>query len=400
MISSAGKYFAATLIFVYIFYIANVVSWYIKNPNYIYQTDLMASFLTGAKVLSEGNTDNLYDLDTQLEYQNKVTTPLVRSKLLPFRNIPLVGFLYIPLTFLTLKNAFIVVFVFNILLLTLFNKIFIQFAGEYDKTRWLWMASLVFWPSVTMLLMGQNTGVILVFFALIYILLLKEKYYLAGVVGSLLLLRPQYILFLPFLLPLIYKKKEFLIGFLTFAFLLVVANIMVSSVPTLLRYPAFVMASEIPEYGNRLNKITSVYFLFKQVFPNASSSTILFINMFIYTSILILCYLFNSRRYFNKSYIIGILAISIFSIHSLSHDLIILLIPIFLLFAKTKRSLLDNVLILLLFFSPFMVLFINAAYITIVIFCATLLVLIYYPGKDIQEKGLGREKPVASKTQS
>ena len=398
MISGIRKYIAGTLIFVYIFYIAFIGLRYIKSPNYLYQTDLMASFLTGARVLRGGNADSLYNIDTQLEYQNIVTAPVVRNKLLPFRNTPLVGFFYIPLTFLTLKNAFIVVFIFNILLLTLFHKVFIRFAGISDNMWLLWIASLVFWPSVSTFLTGQNTGVFLVLLAFVYTLLLKERYYFAGVVGSLLLLRPQYILFLPFLLPFIDKKKKFLIGFLTFTLILVTANVFVSGFPVLLKYPAFVMSSEIPEYGNRLDKITSVYFLFKQFFPNIASFTIALINFIFYILVLILCYIFNNRGSFNKSYIIGILAISIFSIHSLSHDLIILLIPVYLLMTKEKRSLLDNILIFILFLSPIMVLFINAIYITIIIICTIFLVLIYYPSEEVQEKRLSKLKPGALKT--
>jgi hypothetical protein len=393
MISEIRKYFAGTLIVVYIFYIVFVVSRYIKSPNYLYQTDLMASFLTGAMVIREGDADKLYNLDTQLEYQNKVTVPVIRNKLLPFRNTPLVGFFYIPLTFLTLKNAFIVVFVFNILLLIFFNKLFIRFTGKSNNTLLLWMISLFFWPSVATLLTGQNTGAFLVLLTLIYILILKKRYFLSGVVGSFMLLRPQCILFLPFLLPFIGEKKKFLIGFLTFAFLLLIANIIVSGYPVLLKYPNFVMASEIPEFGNRLNKITSVYFLFKQYFPNTSSSAGVLINCILYTFVLILCYLFNNKSSFDKNYIIGILAISIFSIHSLSHDLIVLLIPIYLLLTKDKRSLSENVLVTLLFLSPIMTLFINATYITIVIFCVIFLVLFYYPGKEVRVKEFAKMKP-------
>lgn len=352
----------------YLLTIFYIIYSYFSYPAYLYQTDLMASFLTGSRIIRDGQVNNLYSFDTQQEYQHQVTAPFVREKLLPFRNIPLVGLMYVPLTYVSLKTATIIVFVLNVIFLFVFNRMFSKHASKPFKEIKLLLIALFFWPSIATLLSGQNAILILIIFTAIYFLLKNNKYFLAGMATSLLLLRPQSMLFLPFLWPIIKEKTTFLKGFLLSAFLFVVLNILISGLPVLLKYPDFVMASEVPEYGNRLNQISSMYVMFKQLLPQSSSAQLIVLNLATYIIVFSVYYLFHKRRLFEDNFMIGILATPIFSIHTLSHDLIILLIPIYLLLLKTDKNQFDKLLTIAIFVIPAITWFGNALFTTISIF--------------------------------
>jgi len=328
---------------------------YISHPIYLYQTDLM-NFITGAMVIKEGKAKDLYNDKTQLYYQNKVTYPYEKHILLPFRNIPLVGFLYIPFTYMSLKAATMSIFVVNLGLLILFYKLFTSNVSGLSESKQLLVLTFVYWPSVATLISGQIMGLILIIFALIFFTLVKKKYTLMGVLAALLFIRPQTLLILPLLLVMVKNKKKFLVGFILSGLIIFMLNIYISGINVILGYPKFVFSIENAFFDGRLSDVSSVYFTIRKLFPLMGSSVLFLLNSLLYLFFIIIFFLKRKSLSLIMGYSASLLITLLFSIHMLSHDLIILLIPIYsILSENTKKpiNIYQNKLVLLLFFTPF-----------------------------------------------
>ena len=87
------------------------------DGNFIKGSDLV-SFVTGAKIISAGKSNLLYDSETQFSYQKALTGLTNKKFLLPFRNPPLVSYLYLPFTRIPLNFSFFIVQLINLVLIT------------------------------------------------------------------------------------------------------------------------------------------------------------------------------------------------------------------------------------------------------------------------------------------
>jgi hypothetical protein len=199
-------------------------------------------------------------------------------------------------------------------------------------------------------------GLILIIFALIYFALVKKKYVLTGIFASLLFLRPQTLLILPLLLFMVKNKKKFLVGFILSGLIIFALNIHISGINAILGYPKFVFSVENAFFGGRLSDVSSVYFTIRELFPLMGSPVLFLLNSLLYLFFLIIFFLKRKSLSLIAGYSASLLITLLFSIHMLSHDLIILLIPIYLILSEnTKKpiNIYQNKLVLLLFFTPF-----------------------------------------------
>jgi hypothetical protein len=345
------------------------------------------NLITGGMIIREGKAKDLYNNETQLYYQNKVTYPYEKHILLPFRNIPIVGFLYIPFTYMSLKMATISIFVINLGILFFFHKLFISNVPGLSESKQLLLLTLSYWPSVATLISGQIVGLILIAFALIFLTLIKKKYLLTGIFTSLLFLRPQTILFLPMLLLMVRNRKKFLAGFILSGLIIFMLNICISGAGVIFGFPKFVFSIENTFFNGRLSDVSSVYFTIKQLFPSVGSSGLLVINGLLYLFFLIIFFIKRKSLSLIAGYSASLLITLLFSIHILSHDLIILLIPIYLILSKNTikpKNFFQNKLVLLLFFTPFLYLVGVPTISTLLLLC----VLFYFIFPDIYKNFL------------
>ena len=340
---------------VYILIIADVVVNYLKHPFYLYQTDLV-NFLTGAKIIAKGMPVDLYNNETQLIYQNIITDPNIRNIPLPFRNIPLMGLVYVPFTYVSLKTATMCIFAINIGMFIALNKIFENKVWKKSMNWEFWVVVLLFWPFIATLLAGQYMGLMLIIITAIYFSLKGNRHFLTGVLTSLLWMRPQLILMLPFLFTYVRNKKTFSSGFFVSTLFIFLVNVFISDISTLAKYPKFVMSVENTFFEERISRITSVYFLFKDMFPSLAGINLMIINMVLYLFLFAIFHKRTKHLSLEINFIVIILTTVLFSIHVLSHDQLLLLIPIYLIipFGKTTFSnYFKNKPLCLLYFAPF-----------------------------------------------
>jgi len=323
------KYVLYIGVVVYVVVIPFLFISYLRTPKFLIQTDVI-SFLTGAKIVKDGKIEHLYEINTQYEYQNTIVSP-DKKGLLPFRNFPITAAFYIPLLGLSLKNSYIVIFVVNVLLLCLSVYLFMRLLPALKTYVVLYFVPFFFWPSVNNLIVGQYTPVILLILLAVYVSQQREKSFWTGFVTSFLFIKPQYLLFTPFSYAISTNKKKYIIGFVVGALIFIVINLAITqSIKPGVYYLSFVFGTESSIFGSRPYQMYTLYGAAMHFFPGINPQLLVISNMFLYLlctfSILARRKTFTVRTLFS----LGIILTLLFSMHALTHDLLVILIPAFL----------------------------------------------------------------------
>lgn len=291
------------------------------------------SYFVGAKVLSGGEGRLLYDLPTQFSFQTSVIGPEIADWVLPFRGVPVILLIYLPLTFLSLETAYMVFSVGNFLILIIFIYLLINtFKNVFKNAKHLFLLIVVFIPVLQTLWMGQLSILISLIFLLIYRNIKSEKYVVAGILTSLLLIKAQYLVALPFILTSVSKKKDFLVGFLPAFILLILLSSVISSPTWFLSYPSFLLATENSNYGSRFYDMESLYANARYLLPDVSGKLIMLLNAFLYVTVLFLFIRRSGKLTQDLLFVSTVLFSIVFSIHFLSFDYVLLLVPVYILF--------------------------------------------------------------------
>jgi hypothetical protein len=169
-------------------------------------TDFSA-FYSAAKIILSGNSQNLYDLITINSIQQELYAESSFGITL-FLNPPHFALLMVPFGLLPYLPAELLWMTLGIVSLW-FSIRLISSKGFFR----LFILTLTWLPVFAAVSFGQNSFFTLLIFCLTYYFLKREKDFVAGLIFSLLLYKPQYLLFLGFLWLLKAKKNKFaLIG--------------------------------------------------------------------------------------------------------------------------------------------------------------------------------------------
>ena len=335
---SVKRYLLATSLFIYAVLIVFIYCYYFTRPYFLIQTDLV-SFLTGAKIVSDGKSDLLYNTSTQLTYQNSLVSEYGKKLLLPFRNLPMMASLYQPLLSLNLRDSFLLVFFLNTLLLLVFYLVFIHFYPELKRYKYLFFLTLLFYPSASNLIVGQYTPLILLTLLCVYLSIKSEKAFLTGFATSILAFKSQYLLFLLFSLILTKDKRRYFLGAFVGLTLFLLLNIVAArGINPILDYPKFILETESSAYGSRPYQMFTLTGVIKQFFPKISSLVAIAINLFLYTLSVLFLFKMRATKDLEAIFSVGIVLTVLFSVHALAHDLLVLLIPLFLYLASEKKG--------------------------------------------------------------
>lgn len=346
-----------------VFYLSFVVSYliyYFSIPKVIIASDLV-SFLTGAEILKAGKAGEIYDKDLQYTYQLKVIEPDFKYNLLPFRGLPIVAWLFVPLSYLKLNSAFVLLILINIFILFLFNRISSRLFPKIDKLKYLFLITFFYWPTVSAMILGQFTLLLLLIFLLIYKYTKGKNYFLAGIASGVLLIKPQYLLFVPFLFFLIRGKRKFIEGLLISSILIILVNISISGLGELLKYPSFIVGTETINYGSRPYHMFTLYGLLKLVpFISSLPAWFLIVLNFVLYGVILFIFAKKVKKFsLDKGVVMGIIFTILFSVHALVHDLSLLLIPILILLNFVNSEGIKKVgfkfLIAILYFLPIII---------------------------------------------
>ncbi len=356
------------------------------RPQLIAQSDLV-SFITGAQMLKEG-TENIYDLQVQHSFQQKVLFPYERDGVLPFKYLPVFSLPFFPLTFLPLRLSYIIFACFNLIVLGAFIYISSNIFTKINKIRYWFLIPFIFLPNILTTLLGQISFILVFIYLYIYKSIRNKNALLGGVITGLLLIKPQYIIAAPFFLILTPDRKRFLYGLAASSLFVIIASIYLSDVKTILNYPDFLLATENASFLERSQRMFTISSsLFYNLPLEIGYNSALYLNAALY----LLGYYLFLKRYklvtVDLAFVSATLFSLLFAVHVLEHDLSILLVPIFILMNLAfQHSGLDRKLKLtyaaLLFCLPFIVLIISPWVGTLVALVIAMIMLYEEKGLD------------------
>ncbi|MCH7641362.1 DUF2029 domain-containing protein [Patescibacteria group bacterium] len=291
------------------------------------------SYITGASLVRENQGNKIYDLATQSAYQKEILALRDKEGVLPFKSPPFVAILFLPLTFFSFLTGYKVFAIFNLTLLALLTFLFAKTFPEVRKLSFWFLVPFLYLSSMQTIIAGQISFVTTLIVLALLVFLNSKRVFAAGIVSSLLILKPQYVIAIPFFLLLSKKRKSFMTGFALALMFLILISIAVSGLPALLGYPSYLLSTENPTYGSHLQDMFTLNSTLLSI-PDVERlgyGYSLLINGIFYLAAL---YLFM-RRYtkvsYTQSFISATILFLVFAVHVQSHDLSVLLVPVFLL---------------------------------------------------------------------
>ena len=327
--------------FVLIVPISLIILLFLIAPNpYLAAGSDFISYFTGASIIKDNKTHLIYDITTQEEYFENIIYPYKGEVFNRYISPPFVAIMFLPFTFINYFTAYKLFFIANLGLFSIFLYILSKvFTRLEEKYKFFYIISFYFIPAATTLFMGQTSFLLAIIFLLIYINLAKNRSKEAGMLSAALLVKPQFIIAIPLVLLLVKKKKQFLLWFLGVTFFLFLISLLIAGPKALSDYLPSLLSTENPQFGNRAHQMFSFHAATTYFFFNSNLSNIysLIVNLVVYLSSL---YLFAKRiikMRLKTAFILVLFLTLTFSIHVLSHDLTLLLLPIFIIINDTLK---------------------------------------------------------------
>ena len=218
-----------------------------KNQKKLLMQDITA-FLTGSYILRQGRVGVLYDPRVQISVAKEIRDFPVTG-LLSFRNPPLIAFMFLPLTYFDTYVAIKIYFAYQLTVLTLFLFYLLKRQGMDCLYVFPVLLSAQF---ITNLIYGQIMGLFFIVLYFIYLSLKNHKDLYVGLLCFFLLLKPQYVILLPFLFILVRNKLKFVQGFIVASVLFILSNMAIYGTSFLNDYISFVFLSEQISMGTNL----------------------------------------------------------------------------------------------------------------------------------------------------
>ncbi|HZQ25112.1 MAG TPA: glycosyltransferase family 87 protein [Terriglobales bacterium] len=303
-------------------------------------TDFMHLYVSG-KLVRTGQGAKLYDGPTQLAAQLPV------SAWVRFSNSPYVylrpafeAFLFVPFSYLPLRAAFILWDGINIVILLCIPWILRAELPSFTRLPYIYWAVILFafFPVTSVLIQGQDDILLLLLLALAYLAIAREKMFAAGCWLGLSAFRPQFVLPLLFIL-LFAGDSSVLWGFLTVTLLFAALTAILIGWSVLIEYPKYLWwfanvghnhHSGDQVFGNAPN-IRGLWsgYLSTYLSENAITVGLVLLSMVTVGIAAVMMKKWGRTRP-ELSFSIALIAAILVSYHAFAHDLVLLLLPLFL----------------------------------------------------------------------
>jgi hypothetical protein len=322
------------LVLIFVYFLA------VPNPNLAAGSDFL-SYYAGASIIKNGKTDLIYDISTQRQFFEDIIYPLKGTITNRFISPPYVALLYFPFTFINYFIAYKIFFIVNLGVFFLFLCILRRvFRDIFQKYNFLYIIPFYFFPVAMTLFMGQTSYILAILFLFIYLLLVNNKSRETGILSAVLLIKPQYVFAIPFFLLLVKEKRQFLQGFFITTFSLLLISLLLVGHKALFDYLPFMLSTENPDFGNRAQQMFSFHSAISYLFFKSNLSSIypFILNSGAY---ILFLYLFKKRKSkisIKTAFILIVFLTLLFSLHVLNHDLVLLILPIFILLDSSLKE--------------------------------------------------------------
>jgi hypothetical protein len=306
-----------------------VVTGNLKGPDFF-------SFYSGAKLFVTRGGSAVYDLVLQREIQIQVTSqPPDRFIVLPYFHPPYYTLLIAPLGYLTYRQAYIAMAVFNVILAAVLIILLVRSSHTIHGPSIVVAAALIagFFPLFVTILQGQSDLVVLVPLAAAYVAWARGRLGWAGIFTALALSKPQLVLLIPVLF-LARRAWRALAGFA--AVLVVLGAISVVGlgfgpvVAYLKALGAWAVGGSLPTNGQLAYTDPAVYSLknILQMLPGGTTTALVILLLLLALAALSLSWRPDKPR---LDFALAVAASLVLSPHQNVHDLALLVIPGFAL---------------------------------------------------------------------
>jgi len=342
------------------------------------------NYFTGARILKSNERNNIYDIKTQIKYQNDFRG-IMSVKNLPFRMLPIIAILFLPLTYVDYFIGYKIWLLINLILGVVAYYLMTKECGI--KKPYLGLILLLCLPVLGNVLLGQVVFIFLIVLIYVYKYLKVENVFAAGLLCSLLIIRVQYLLFIPTIFLKIDKKKEFLKGFLLGILFVFSFSVILIGFRGLLSYPSFLIMTETSDFGSNFRSFQSIYPYLREFFGNLE--WIFFIDLILNFVLYGIFLLFFSSKKKNISLeaavSLGVVSTLIFGLHIYIHDLVLLLIPLFIIVGRfvSKYRIFLFTLSFMILLLPYIIRYIGFHFLIPILMLVLMIYLLKLPKNDI-----------------
>lgn len=221
--------------------------WLVKEQIRNGSSDFSAYYSAG-RIVASGQGSRLYDLNVQREAQRIFPQTFGRPALLPFNHPPFEALIFAPLALLPYGSAFLLWLGCNLAMwigtLFLLRPYLPSLASHFDLVL---IAASLFAPLQIAVAQGQDSLVVLLFFALCLGSLIRNRIWLAGSALGLAMLKPQLALPAMLVLALAHERRlRLLAGFFSTCLALGLLSVGVAGWRATAAYPR-VLVTYVPE---------------------------------------------------------------------------------------------------------------------------------------------------------
>jgi hypothetical protein len=310
-------------------YWLSIVRGDLKGPDFF-------SFYSGARLFVTRGGSAVYDLVLQRQIQIEVTSqPPDRFIVLPYFHPPYYTLLIAPLGYLSYRQAYVAMAVFNVILAAALIVLLVRTSLRIHGRAAVVATALIagFFPLFVTILQGQSDLVVLVPLAAAYVAWARGRQGWAGIFSALALAKPQLLLLIPVLF-LARRAWRALAGFAAVLFglgVISVAGLGIAPVISYLRsLGAWAIGGALPTNGQIAYTDPAVYSLknILQALPGGGTTALVLLLLLLALAALSLSWRPDKPR---LDFALAIAASLVLSPHQNVHDLALLVIPGFAL---------------------------------------------------------------------
>lgn len=323
----------------------------------IIRSDFTA-YYTAAKIIRTEKTQGIYDLSLQHQVQKEaVGNPKDWKGTLAYRNPPVIAWALSPISYLSLENAYRVYFLINIVLICFGFYILAKIVNPNVK---VWFALVFYLPTFSLIYYAQASTYIFLILTLIYFCLKKNRNYLVGILASLLFLKLQYLILIPFVFILVKRKWQFIKSFILSLFLIVGVNILIYGPKLLTDYLNYLLITENGTSAgtnivHNLNLVGLLNELDVGIGPLSPIIIALGISILLYIGIWL--WLYKKRNHIPDELAFTVMLVSsmFLNIHTMPVDLSLLILSLVLVWSLIKSNNMPilKYLLVMLYLMPF-----------------------------------------------
>ena len=307
-------------------------------------------YYTAGTMIRQGMGHTLYDDAAQFKIQQQFA-PNVATRLaaLPFNHPPFEALIFIPLTYLSYRVAFLLWALLNVALIFTAMSLIRPYAPLLREwpAALIGLASLAFFPIFFALLQGQDAILLLFFYALTFVALKNNSFFSAGAWLACGLFK--FHLVLPFLLLMLVLQKtaqarrKIFCGFLLVGAVLGLVSLAMVGMQQMIFYPRYVLGLEATMargaiMPSDMPNLRGALYLIASKLPHFDLAVVALSGV---VFALALCKLRSrEERTDDLKYSLAIITTVLVSYHGLGYDLCLLVIPIVLVggWLKTRMQ--------------------------------------------------------------